>query len=293
LSILTKIFIILLTLASLFLCGFVIKYIATSENFKELYSQETKNVTKFKSERNNLDTQLKEEIVKEQTLADSKNAEIKTLNDQINVIKDSLDKINQEKSALQDQIGKLQSQNATMADASKIQTAIAESASKEVVKLQSDLTTEKKKYDEAAAALLQKDSQIDTLTNDSKRLLEQKVALEQKLTKILQPYGQKPSAGTPVTQEKGPAQPVISTPANAAQISLQAKLTAVDMKNNLAKLSIGQADGVKLGMRFHISRDGQYICDIRVIDVAAEEAIGTMELVQQEPRAGDNAATNL
>jgi hypothetical protein len=60
--------------------------------------------------------------------------------------------------------------------------------------------------------------------------MEQKVALEQKLTKIMQPSGQKPAAGAPVTQEKGQAQPVIPSPGGAAQISLQAKITAVDMK---------------------------------------------------------------
>jgi hypothetical protein len=61
----------------------------------------------------------------------------------------------------------------------------------------------------------------------------------------------------------------------------------------MAGISIGSADGVKEGMRFHVTRGDEFICDILIIDVDAEEAVGVLEYVQQNPRVGDNVSTNL
>ncbi len=293
-STLTKIFIILLTLASLFLCGFIVQYVAFSENYKEQYTKANNKANGLESEKQSLTDELQSEKAKNQNLETSKASELASLNARISLLDASISKLNQDKTTLQGQVDKLQSENTTLATATKVQTGIADATSNQLKQTESNLTAEKKKYDEAAQALLQKDATIDQLQIARDRLLEEKVALEKKLTRYLQPYGQKPTPETPVTPEKGAAQPVVPTaPGGAAEIGLKAKVTAVDTGKNLAKISIGQADGVRLGMRFHVSRDGQYICDIRIIDVAAEEAIGSLELVQQQPQAGDNASTNL
>jgi hypothetical protein len=295
LSILTKIFIILLTLSSLFLCGFVVQYVAYAENYKKLFSDAKGSVSKLENERKGLSKQLEDEITNRQSLTDSKDSQIALLQARINELQDSARKLDLDKTALQTQIDKIQSENTTLAAATKVQTNIADSVSKELTQVKSDLITEKKKYDEVAGALLEKENLINILQNDAKRLLEEKTSLEKKLGKFMQPYGQKAVPEQPITPERDKAQPVqtATTPATAVEISLKAKVTAVDMKNSLAKISIGQADGVRKGMRFHISRGGEYICDILIIDVAAEEAVGSLELVQKEPRQGDSADTNL
>ena len=46
-------------------------------------------------------------------------------------------------------------------------------------------------------------------------------------------------------------------------------------------------------MKFHVSRGDEFICDILIIDTKAEESVGILELIQQQPRIGDNVATNL
>jgi len=67
----------------------------------------------------------------------------------------------------------------------------------------------------------------------------------------------------------------------------------VDLKNSMAGISLGSADGVKGGMKFHVTRGDQFLCDILIIDVDAEEAVGVLDLVQQQPRVGDKVSTNL
>jgi hypothetical protein len=50
---------------------------------------------------------------------------------------------------------------------------------------------------------------------------------------------------------------------------------------------------VKEGMTFHVTRGDAFICDILITDVDTEKAVGVLQLVQQTPRVGDTAATNL
>ena len=84
-----------------------------------------------------------------------------------------------------------------------------------------------------------------------------------------------------------PAQPANET------INLKAQITEVDVKNSLATISIGSADGVKEGMKFHVTRGDEFICDVLIVNVDTEKAVGVLELVQQSPKTGDNASTNL
>ena len=65
------------------------------------------------------------------------------------------------------------------------------------------------------------------------------------------------------------------------------------MKNSLATISLGSADGVRDGMKFHVTRGDQFICDVLIVDVDTERSVGVLELVQQAPRVGDSASTNL
>ena len=45
-------------------------------------------------------------------------------------------------------------------------------------------------------------------------------------------------------------------------------------------------------MRFHVTRGDEFICDILILDVEVEKAVGILEMVQDRPKVGDNATTN-
>jgi hypothetical protein len=46
-------------------------------------------------------------------------------------------------------------------------------------------------------------------------------------------------------------------------------------------------------MKFHVTRGDEFICDVLIVNVDTEKAVGVLELVQQSPKVGDNASTNL
>jgi hypothetical protein len=81
--------------------------------------------------------------------------------------------------------------------------------------------------------------------------------------------------------------------AQTRAIALNGRITQIDMKNNVAAISIGTAAGVRADMKFHVTRGDRFVCDILIFDVDAEKAIGTLDLVQVEPQTGDLVTTNL
>jgi hypothetical protein len=131
---------------------------------------------------------------------------------------------------------------------------------------------------------------IAMLEEEKKRLLEEKTELRRQLDQHLQQFGKLAAPPALVTPEKGKARPAAPP---ARDIELKGLVAAVDLKNSLASISLGKADNVKEGMKFYVTRGDEFICEILIIDIDAEQAVGILERVQQQPRVGDNVSTNL
>jgi hypothetical protein len=85
-------------------------------------------------------------------------------------------------------------------------------------------------------------------------------------------------------------------PATAGQAGAQSVTDAAgsaivgeisDVRNNLASLSIGSAQGVKDGMEFTIYRGSQYLGKVRINKVQPEQSAGELIQVQGDVHAGD------
>jgi hypothetical protein len=92
--------------------------------------------------------------------------------------------------------------------------------------------------------------------------------------------------GSDRTQETS----IMKTPVSTA---LKGLINQVDLNNSLATITIGSADGVQKKMKFHVTRGNLFICDLRIIDVDTDKAVGIMELVQMPPKVGDKVSTSL
>ena len=107
---------------------------------------------------------------------------------------------------------------------------------------------------------------------------------------VAEVHGEAALPPLPVTQRKD------TVPAEAPvtkDIDLKGLITVVDLKNSMASISLGEADGVAEGMRFHVTRGDEFICDILIIDTDTEQAVGVLELIQQQPKVGDSVTTRL
>ena len=289
-STLTKILIVLLTLSSIFLCGIVVTYVANADNYRQKYNDIRTDKDSLSKKAKSLTKQVNEKIEQKKLLEDKLSSEIASLKVEIGKLQADLDNAEREKAVLLQKVNNWTSIVQDFRETNDNQGRLLEETLGQLKKVQAEQIKDHKELNETTSALVEKMAIIETLETRAKRLIEEKTELQNRLDRFLQPLGKVAAVPVPITPEKAVARP--AEPA-VEDIALQGLITAVDLKNSMASISIGTADGVKEGMKFHVIRGDEFICDILIIDIDAEEAVGILELVQKQPKVGDNVSTNL
>jgi len=293
LSTLTKALIVLLTIASIFLCGIVVTYVANAENYKQKYDNLYNGYQAAKKNEDNAKTQLNNTIEEKDRNTEKLGEQIASLDEQINKLKNDLANAERDRD---DATRKVNNWAAIVMDFSKtienneklVKGALTERDLKEA-----ELIKQGKELKDTTAALMENMAIVTQLQDESKRLLEEKTELQDKLDLYLRQYGKAIAEPTPVTA----VQDAVRLTPPTKDIDLNGSITEVDLKNLLAEVSIGAANGVKEGMRFHLTRGDKFICDIVILDVWPEKAVGWLELLQDQPQdqpqVNDRVSTNL
>jgi hypothetical protein len=280
--------IILLTVFSIFLCGIVVTYVANANNYKKQYEALTYSEQTARAKARDAVEQLNETIkVTDQQKAEL-SVQISSLQTKIGQLEGQLRAAEREKNALLERVNSFAAEVATFTQTNANQTALANKAFDAWKIAEADLIKEQSQHKETAQLLLEKMAVVATLEADRKRLVEEKTGLQTKLDQLLRQYGKVVVPPTPVTPTKAKVRPAPLTKA----IGLKGTVAAVDSKNSLAEISIGAASGVKENMKFHVIRGDEFICDILILDVDAEKAVGILDLVQKQPKVGDLVSTN-
>lgn len=289
-STLTKILIVLLTLASIFLCGIVVTYVANADNYRQKYNDLKTDKDSLSKKVEDLTKQINEKIEQKKQVENKLSSEITSLKTEKGELQTNLDNAEREKAALLQKVNSWTSITKDFYETNDKQGQLLKNTLDELNKVQTEQVSQRKELDETTKALEEKMAIIETLQAENKRIQEEKTELQNRLDKFLQPIGKTAAAAVPVTPREEAARPATT---EARDIALQGLVTAVDLKNSMATISIGTADGVKEGMRFHVTRGNEFLCDILIIDADIKEAVGVLELVQQQPNVGDTVSTNL
>lgn len=289
-STLTKILIVLLTLSSIFLCGIVVTYVANADNYRGKYAD-------IRSDRDGLDKKLKAKtdeangyIRQKQQVEDNLRSEIASLSAKIDKLEGDLGDVERERASLLAQVESWTSITKDFYTTNDKQGTLLQNTLDELKRVQAEEIKHREELSETTAQLVEKMAIIEQLQIDTRRLLEERTELQAKLDSFLRPAGKTVAGAVPVTPQKAKVMP--AEPATT-QISLKGLVTEVDLENSLVEISIGSADGVKEGMKFYVTRGEEFICDILIYDVEAEKAVGLLDMVSKEPKAGDNVSTNL
>ena len=289
-STLTKILIVLLTLSSIFLCGIVVTYVANADNYRQKYNDIRTDKDSLSKKAKSLTKQVNEKIEQKKLLEDKLSSEIASLKVEIGKLQADLDNAEREKAVLLQKVNNWTSIVQDFRETNDDQGRLLEETLDQLKKVQAEQIKDRKELNETTAVLVEKMAIVETLEARAKRLIEEKTELQNRLDRFLQPLGKVAAVPVPITPEKAVARPAKPT---VEDIALQGLVTAVDLKNSMASISIGTADGVKEGMKFHVIRGDEFICDILIIDIDAEEAVGILELVQKQPKVGDYVSTYL
>ena len=289
-STLTKILIVLLTISSIFVCGIVVTYVANADNYRQKYNALKAERDAFGENVKGLKRQLNEKIAENQQLGDKLNSKIVALKTETGKLQANLNEAERERAILLQKVNSWTSITKDFYETTDKQGRLLKNTLEELNKVQAQQIKERKELNETTAVLVEKMAIIETLEAQKRRLVEEKTELQGRLDRFLQPAGKVAAPLVPVTAERATARPA---EAAARDIGLKGLITAVDSKNSMASISIGTADGVREGMKFYVTRGDEFVCEILIIDVDTEEAVGILERVQHQPKVGDNASTNL
>jgi len=294
LSTLTKVLIVLLTVASVFLCGIVVTYVANADNYRQKYDTiKTERDAAVKNSES-AKRQLNENIDKTDREKTDLNNRIASLERKFEELQADLTEAERQKALLQE---KVNSWTAIVMDFSKTtedQGQLLKSTLDELRTIQTERIKKDKELKQTTNVLVEKMAIISTLEEKNNRLLEERADLNNKLNQLLRQYGKVVAPFVPVTKERTVVQPAPLLPSRPAiDIGLKGLVTVVDSKNSMAEISIGSAHGVRENMKFHVTRGDEFICDILILDVDAERAVGILDLVQQMPKVGDKVSSNL
>ena len=289
-STLTKILIILLTISSIFLCGIVVTYVAYVDNYRKLYEDLRQKYQAADQNMKAAERDKAEALAKSQQNESRLTTQLNSLKAQVSQLQTDLNTANRDKAQLQQRVDSWTSQVQDFRATNANLQQMLNSTLDELNKVKAEQIKDRKELEDLTTTLEEKLAIIAMLDQKTKRLLEEKAELQGKLDKYLQPVGRTPTVPVPVTRIKDKAKPV---PPVVRKVELKGLVTAVDLKNKMASISLGLADGVKEGMKFHVTRDDKFLCNIVILDVDAEQAVGFLDLVQVQPKTGDQVATSL
>jgi len=288
LSTLTKVLIILQTVFSILLCGIVATYVANASDYNDQYkiSERAKNAAVLSKS-----TMAEDWAAAKVKLADAQKKAEETepaMLAQINQLKDDLTRTKAEIDTLNkrvtDSMAAIKSASATASQ----QTRLYETAHAQLKATESDKIQLTKEYDETQSVLLEKLAVVASQDKMIRGLEEEKSEIQGRLELYLRQYGKVPAPATAATLV--PSKVQMARPVTA--IGLKGLISDLNMENRMAEISLGSTDGVKEGMKFIVTRDNEFICNVVVLDVDAERAVGLLDLVKGTPVTGDRVSTN-
>ncbi len=301
-STLTKVLIILLSVSSIFLCGIVATYVASANDYKEKWETADRGLRKARTDviaANDEVNQVKNST--EQAKA-TLLAKIGSLESDLITVRGELSQAQLERNQLLNDVAKYASETEALAKTNDKWQTMLQNAQTELFKVNTELTTKGSQNKEITTAILEKMAIIAQLEDQAKQLISEKEQLQVKLVQVLRQFGKtvgRPTSPTTSSSTRDKAQSRLPGPSlgpvgtQVKEIGLKGVITQVDLKNSLAVISIGAADGVKEKMKFYATRGDSFICEILILDVSAERAVGFLERVQTPPKSGDSISTSI
>ena len=290
-STLTKILIVLLTLSTIYLCGSVVTYVATAENYKEIVSGLKTDLRAANAvAENEKEKYLNEKDLKTQ-LGIKLEAEIAALEDDKIQMQVNLTKLESKKNVLELEVSSWVKVVQSFSSTTDERMAFLAEKLRELKEVRAEQIAATKEIGELHTSLVEKVTYISTLENQKKQLIEQKIGLQGKLDVLLRADGDFDDVKiTHVTSERGLALPADSP---VLEDALKGKVTEVNIQNKIVGISIGSADGVQQGMKFYVTRGEDFVCEILIMNVDSKVSAGVIELASGQPKIGDKVATDL
>ncbi len=283
-SALTKIFIVLLVLFSIAFTSMTISIVAQSTSWRD-------TARKFEEQARISDTNLRHEIAASAAQLASALDEARSNIVEIGRLEAEVEKARQDAAGFQAALAKAESQKSSAEAMNRGMLAQLQ-----LVQATSDEYREQRTNLERSAIDVQRrnsdlNERVNELTEQVDVLLEQRRHFEQQIH-ILRTENDQMAAGRSSSHTfedpAGAALPNVVALAPVATRAIRGHVT--DVGGNFVTVSVGSADGVKMGMIFVIHRGDQYVGDLTVTVVDPNQCAGRLTLSASAPQVGDEIA---
>jgi hypothetical protein len=282
LSVLTKLFVVLLVVSSLLLSASVVVFVNRVEDFHTQLDTSKKQSDTLKSTNARLTRDLADAqraLLDQQTQASNESGD---LNRKL-VEKDG------ELQKMANANGELTKKSLVDAATIKGTTDLARAAQEENKGLQQLTADLRNKYDE----ILKKDGELNTmvtvLDNQLRAVDHERQLLQEQLTEARA----QAKAGGGATRPAGGAADAQTAAASAGPINGVVRSVEVLGGKKYATISVGSADNVTKGMRFNVVKGGEFLGYLTVDGVQPNEAYGQVEGKVEKIQPGVDVKTQL
>lgn len=290
-NVLTKVFVVLMTILSVVLVSLVVPFVANTENYKDQVAAAQAeadaaraNATVAASRATASQTELNNQIDEQAKIIASLRATNSDVKNQLATTQGDLERTRADLVRTQSDIANLTASNKQLTD-------IQIEREKELTGRRDDTTKQAKQIIELEAAVNDQASATATLRRQLRLAQENLVKTQEELAKAnaiisnLTPDQLAIAQGGSVSADgKGD---IVANPAINAQVSDVRQAGDV----SLVQLNIGSSAGVRERMVFQIHREGQYIGTVAIMTVDEQASVGRVRLVKNGAtiKAGDFA----
>lgn len=284
-STLTKILVVLLSLFSIFLCGMMVAFVGSTKNFKSQFEEQRGLAQYAQAELTKKDELFNTQAFKYKELENRLQETITALETDKNQLVADLRNAQRDSDRFQADAESWRGVMVGFEQSVRNLQASLQQTQQQLDSARSQRITDQKDLNQITAELHAKIVQLQSMEAERRRLLEQKTELEQQIST---------SSIVPAREVRVVTQPVSTAlPVSPVTAAHDIRGVVMDVDQTLVQLSVGTADGVRENMVFHITRGDQFLCDVVITNVDVNQSAGVLQLVQQRPRPGDTASTQL
>jgi len=289
-SILTKLFVVLMTIFSIAFVSVVVPWVANVETYKEENQMLRDEVAWAQGAQAVAEANLKTALAQQKQELNNLIAEKNTLLDLNNALKKQLGELQLAHEDQKTDLARLKAENANLVSSNKTYSTLFN-------ELHGELRDKRDETVKLSRQVIQLEEENNDLASSRatferamRRTQEQLVAaqeeiqsLQQQLQTVATTGGDAPAAGGQVTEPRPP-------------VPLHAQVTQVQQAgegNTLVQLNIGSTSGVRENMRFLLHRGGQYLGTVEIMNVDEQSAAGRIRTLKPGAQIarGDSAWT--
>ena len=290
-SVLTKIFVVLVTFLSVLLVALVVPFVARTEDYRA--QLEVKESARLKAETAAALGQREMNALEQrhgEQLALKESAE-RTLKDQIAQLTIDLDDARADVSGLEDEKTQAQVSMGYLAASNAQYAAITESQRQELGKYRTLAADDSRKAVELADQINLLASQRDALERQVRQSKEKSAELEARMTQVEGLWAKVPQAMR--DSNLGEQQKGVAEESFEPETPIHGRVTLVEQAGDdtFVELNVGANDGVAVNMKFWVERGGEYLGTVVIVKVVPGASAGVVKIAQGEIAAGDAVLT--